>query len=193
MPTASATTVSDKKLNAEHHRRQTVPHNTISCDELLSSGIALDMIAMKLDYAQARSWPAAERDVLAAFGVARWWWELALPTNYHGGVRDAMAVLAAVGHPLHERLPAMFGSATDSDLLALSRFVNRSITSSAKCRVPHFDWARHDAAAEDPLTQWLLNAQVAAALEAAFFRATEPTAAEELSNAVRHLGWLRST
>jgi len=181
------------EMNCAQQRRRTVFGDTITCEELMAVGIGLDMIAMKLEYAQASLWPSAERDVLEAFGIARWWWELTVPANYHGGIREAMAVLTAVGRPLCEYLSRMFASAGDAEFLGLSRFVNGSVTSSVKCPVLRFKWASDRSDRADPLERWLLSPEVETALEAAFFRATEADAAEELSNAVQNLRWLRQS
>jgi len=178
-------------LNTEQHRRRTIFRETISCEELMGPSIDLDMIAMKLEYAQADSWPTGERDVLQNFGIARWWWELALRENFGGGVRDAMALLDSIGRPLYEHLEAAFAAFGQDELIALGTFVNRTVRYAPKLGFPYFDWVgNHED--DDPLSRWLLSPQVEGALEDAFFRNSDEAAGEVLSSAVRQLAWVRS-
>lgn len=177
-------------LNSAQHRRRAIVREAMSCEELMGPSIGLDMIAMKLEYAQAKSWPMGERDALQAFGIARWWWELALPENYGGGVRDAMALLDSIGRPICEHLTGTFASFGEEELSALARFVNQTVR--FRPEGPYFDWVGN-CEGGNPLARWLLAAEVEAALEGAFFQASDAAAGEILSSAVQLLGWVRAT
>ena len=153
--------------------------------------MGLDGIAMKLKYAEAQHWPARERDVLATFAIARWQWELWLPMDYGGDLRDTLTLLSVIGRPLNEILDASLRSGESDEIQALAIFINRHVEFSIKRGGTQLGWTDSMTSAPREFEHWLLQPHVEAAIENAFYEIGEGEPAAEFSNAVQKIGWLR--
>ncbi len=180
------------ELCAEQHRRDVLFWGTRTADDW-SPGLDLYMMSMKLEYAGARTWPEAERAALRAVGVAMWWWQLSLRGQFHGGVGHALAFIAAIGGPWAGLLNESLQKAEGEELAAFSQFIYGTITLSNKGPGTIYNRIGNDPASADEFEQWILNPDVEKALEGAIFRSTDPAIAQEISLAVQHLQWLKTS
>lgn len=169
-------------------RRQRALNDCSGFDEVT---IDLDRIAMKLQYAKALEWPRHERDALAEFCFARWRWELLQRADYGRGLLDVLFMLSVLGRPLSELLDESLRSADLQELRGLAWFINKRVDFAIKRGGTYLNWSESQTDAPAQLERWLLQRQVEATLEAAFYRAADATMAQELSNAVQKIGWLR--
>ncbi len=172
-------------------RRERVLGGAAAAFEMVERAIDLSTIVDKLHYGEVLGWAGNELETLYRFGVARWRWELILPSDYAHDLQATMMLIAVIGRPLQNLLQSSLESRDMNELCGLARFINRCVEFSVKAGGTHVRWTESYLNAPDQFERWISQPHVEAALEKAFYQFGQGEAATELSNAVQKIGWLR--
>jgi hypothetical protein len=146
----------------------------------------LEQALDKLAYADWRTWPPREQRAIEEYLVALW--EEQLATDEYPPAGELLLAMGRLGLDLRPHLEHWRRRSDDAALAQLVALINDDIAGSLKPTI--YDLAAESpSAAQRTLLGWLLDPATAAALEAAFFAAHGPEAAE-ISEAIERLALL---
>jgi hypothetical protein len=157
----------------------------------LGLGTNVGGVLMKLQYGECHKWPEAEKAVLLEFFVTSWRLALTVPDpRLH--VEDLLEGIALFAADVTPYLREWASSDDAAALRHLCAYIPSLAHGIRKEKTPParlvYRWINLDPA---PLLRWLIDPATEASLEAAFFRHAQEPVAQELSQAIEELRWLR--
>lgn len=146
----------------------------------------LEQALDKLAYADWRAWPPPEQRAIEEYLAALW--EERLATDEYPPAGELLLAMGRLGLDLRPRLERWRLRTDEAAMAQLAALINDDIAGSLKPTIYNLT-DEPSSAAHQTLLAWLLDPATAEALEAAFFAAEGPEAAE-ISEAIERLALL---